>query len=67
MPGCAACLSAGPWASQGERIPGVWLYGGGSGAAPVTLELAMGVPGSVVGSHYPLCVDQGCVGLRGVS
>lgn len=31
------------------------------------LELAVGVPGSVIGSHYPLCVDQGCVGLRGVS
>lgn len=33
-----------------------------SGSLWVTLELPLGMSGSVVGSHYLLCVDVGCVG-----
>lgn len=53
---------------NGSKFLGSGLRGGGSeglylsGSLWVTLELAMGMSGSVVESHYLLCVDVGCVG-----
>ena len=57
----------------GGTFPGPAFVGGGpeglcpAGSPRMTLGLAMGVPGSGVGSRYLLCVELGLCGSRGLT